>query len=155
MANKRQRRELHRKQHQKMRQAKKPVIPSRWSQILNYRILSLEVVGWLGIVGVLLFIFALLYILVGYEYLETSTVESFTAEVDSVSSDRWGVYGEGGAIYWAKLVRDNDELNCGIPLTLISKISPERTYEFEVSRSRTRCVIIEAEDVTPFYFLDK
>lgn len=90
-----------------------------------------------------------------YEFQNPPVVENFTAEVVTVWARPRGMYKDGGLAYRAKLMRDDGDLTCGIPPQLVSAILPERTYEFEVSRSSVRCVIVEAEDVTPFDFLDK
>jgi hypothetical protein len=134
-----------------MPKRKKKQVKKSWlNKIFSYQIFSIPIGTWFFILSFMLCFAGLFYFFTLREFENPPTSETFVAEVSKL----WFVQHEdetgGYVVYRVNLKRDEDEFTCTVP-PLLKKLwhtlEQEKSYEFEVSRTRTRCYINKATEV--------
>jgi len=134
-----------------MSKRKKKQVKKSWlDKILSCQILSIPIGTWLLILSFILCIAGLFYLFILQEFENPPTSETFVAEVSRL----WFVQHEdetgGNIVYRVNLRQGEDEFTCTVP-SLLEKIwhtlEQGKSYEFEVSRTRTRCYINKATEI--------
>jgi hypothetical protein len=134
-----------------MPKRKKKQVKKSWlDKTLSYQIFSNPIGVWLFFLSFILCFAGLFYLFILQEFENPPTSETFVAEVSKL----WYIQLEdetgGQVVYRVNLRRDEDEFTCIVP-QLLKKIwyalEQEKSYEFEVSRTRTRCYINKATEI--------
>lgn len=122
-------------------------VKSWLEKILSYRILHIPFGTWL----LMLFLFSCFvgYILLVMREYQAPSIETFEAKVSKKWIAQYNDKTGGYRVYYVRLKHDEDEITCKVsPLfkDVWNKLEQERSYEFEISRSRTRCYINKAAE---------
>lgn len=130
----------------KKKQAKKTWL----DKILSYHIFSIPTGTWLLILSIILCIVGSFYFFTLREFENPPTSEIFVAEVSKAWVEQYDDETGGYRVYRVSLRRNEEEFTCTVP-SLLTKIwytlEQEKSYEFEVTRSRTRCYINKATEI--------
>ena len=120
------------------------------NKFFSYRVLGVTLENWLiwFMVLVLFGFFVLVYYAIFYEYGSPPESEKMVAQVEQMWTD--GPNRQGRLFYYLQLKQDEEEETCSVPPELnrlFLGLELGKTYEFSISRSRTRCSVYGAVEV--------
>ena len=129
---------------------KKNVKKGFLKKIGSHRVFGTPLEVWMPFFFALFCVSIAFYFVIIQPLAEPHRSETFTAEIRDLWVDQYEDSTGGQKFYRVRLSRDEEEFNCTVPSTLIKvwyQLEKEKSYEFEVSRSRTRCYINKATEV--------